>query len=363
MTGQSLYYMGEMDLKHKILAVVEEEGASRAAYALKLLQSEGSLSIAAAGKDAATGKLVTHEYRVEGPVMLFLTTTAPDVDEELLNRCLVLAVNEDRSQTQAIHRLQREQQTLEGLLGRAERERIVRIHRNAQRLLKPVTVVNPFARDLTFPDTMTRSRRDQMKYLTLIRAIALLHQYQRPVKQVTHRGRTVFYIEATVEDIGVANRLAEEILGRSLDELQPQTRRLLELMDDAVGRECVRLQVDRCDYRFSRKDVRSWTSWGDSALKRHLGRLEDLEYLAVHRGGRGQSFVYELAWTASPDPSKPRFAGLIPVYDLKKSGVNREKSAPGHGQVTGVSRAGSSRQPRINTGANGNLVRETGNAY
>jgi hypothetical protein len=39
MTGQSLFYMGETDLKHKVLAIVEEEGATRAAYALKLLQS------------------------------------------------------------------------------------------------------------------------------------------------------------------------------------------------------------------------------------------------------------------------------------------------------------------------------------
>ena len=37
MTGQSLFYMGETDLKNKILAIVEEEGAQRAAYALKLL--------------------------------------------------------------------------------------------------------------------------------------------------------------------------------------------------------------------------------------------------------------------------------------------------------------------------------------
>ncbi len=64
MTGQSLYYMGETDLKHKVLAVVEGEGASRASYALKLLQREGSLSIASTGKDATIGKLVTHEYRV-----------------------------------------------------------------------------------------------------------------------------------------------------------------------------------------------------------------------------------------------------------------------------------------------------------
>ena len=40
MTGQSLFYMGETNLKHKILAIAEEEGAERR-YALKLLQSEG----------------------------------------------------------------------------------------------------------------------------------------------------------------------------------------------------------------------------------------------------------------------------------------------------------------------------------
>ena len=52
MTGQSLFYMGESDLKHKILAIAEEEGAEKASYALKLLQSEGKLSIASTGKDA-----------------------------------------------------------------------------------------------------------------------------------------------------------------------------------------------------------------------------------------------------------------------------------------------------------------------
>ena len=40
---------------------------------------------------------MTHDYAVEGPVMIFLTTTAHDVDEELLNRAIVLTVNEDRN--------------------------------------------------------------------------------------------------------------------------------------------------------------------------------------------------------------------------------------------------------------------------
>src|SRR5262249_7555776 len=99
MTGQSLYYMGQDSLQHKILAIVEEEGAARASYALKLLQSEGELRIASTGKEVSTGRLMTQEYRVEGPVMIFLTTTSISVDEELMNRCLVLTVNEDRDQT------------------------------------------------------------------------------------------------------------------------------------------------------------------------------------------------------------------------------------------------------------------------
>jgi len=103
-------------------------------------------------------------------VAIFLTTTAIDVDEELLNRCLVLTVNETREQTRAIHRLQRERRTLAGLLAGQERETILRRHRNAQRLLWPLPVVNPYAPALTFLDTRTRTRRDHAKYLALIDA-------------------------------------------------------------------------------------------------------------------------------------------------------------------------------------------------
>jgi hypothetical protein len=183
MTGQSLFYMGEMNLKHKLLAIAEEEGAHRASYALKLLQSEGELTIASTSKDPTSGKLVTEEYHVEGPVMIALTTTAAEIDEELLNRCLVLSVDEGRAQTQAIHAAQRQRRTLSGLLATVEREAILTLHQNAQRLLEPLAVVNPFADRLTFLDDRTRTRRDHEKYLTLIDVIALIHQHQREVRR------------------------------------------------------------------------------------------------------------------------------------------------------------------------------------
>jgi len=346
MTGQSLFYMGESDLKHKTLAIVEEEGAQRASYALKLLQSEGELTIASTGKDAASGRLVTHEYRVEGPVQIFLTTTSADIDEELLNRCIVLTVDEDREQTKAIHRLQRRRQTLSGLLADHDRVRLLKTHRDAQRLLRPLLVANPYAESLTFADDRTRMRRDHTKYLTLIRTITLLHQHQREVKTVNHDGKNIDYIEVTPDDIAVANTLADEVLGRSLDELPPQTRRLLTLVDAMVSSGCERTEVDRCDYRFSRRDVREHVGWGNTQLKLHLHRLEELEYLLVHRGGRGQSFEYELLYDRRGKTGNRFVVGLIDVgclrgkYDPKKSGqnggwsgVNGEKSGGGRPQV------------------------------
>ncbi len=316
MTGQSLFYMGETDLKHKVLAIVEEHGAEKATYALKLLQSEGELTIASTGKDPATGRLVTQEYRVEGPVMIFLTTAAIEVDEELLNRCLVLTVDEDREQTRAIHRLQREKQTLEGLLARQAQPALLKVHRDAQRLLKPLLVANPYARHLTFLDDRTRTRRDHVKYLTLIRAIALLHQYQRPVKTAEHRGQAVPYIEVTLDDIATANRLAHQVLGRSLDELPPQTRRLLLALDRMVGERCQAEAVARKDYRFSRRQVREYTSWSHTQVHVHLERLVELEYVLVHRGRQGQSFEYELLYDGRGKDGRPFLTGLINVEAL-----------------------------------------------
>jgi DNA primase len=342
MTGQSLFYMDETGLKHKILAIVEEEGAERASYALKLLQSEGELMIASTGKDVSSGRLVTQTYRVEGPVMIFLTTTAIKIDEELLNRCIVLTVDEDREQTRAIHRQQRQRQTLQGLLSSQDHQRTLTIHRNAQRLLRPLLVANPYAEELTFLDNKTRTRRDHLKYLTLIRAVALLHQYQRPVRTVVHNGEEVQYIEATVEDIEIANRLASEVLGRSVDDLPPQTQRLLRLIEQMVDDACERQGIDRTDFRFTRRDVRDATGWGNTQLKVHLKRLEELEYLLVHRGGRGQSFVYELLH-GLPSVSDSRFlAGLIDVDRLRQklSRANGKKSGHGRPQVGIKSGAG-----------------------
>ncbi len=330
MTGQSLFYLGEGDLRHKILAIAEEEGVRQAAYALKLLQSQGELTIASTGKDPVTGKLVTEEYRVEGPVMLLLTTTAIDLDEELLNRCLVLTINESREQTAAIHVRQRQARTLSGLLATKEAAAIRARHQAAQSLLRPVAVVNPYAEALTFRSESTRMRRDHAKYLTLIDAITFLHQHQRPVKTATVAGEVIEYVEVTLEDIALANRLSHDVLGRSLDEMPPQTRRLLGVLV-AYGHERARVQaMHPKDVRFSRKDVRPLCGITDTALRLHLERLVELDHLIVHRGGFGSRFVYELAFDGDPNDSSAQMVGLLDVAALRTDKSSHPQPVTSH---------------------------------
>ncbi len=72
-------------------------------------------------------------------------------------------------------------------------------------------------------------------------------------------------------------------------------------------------------------------------------RLEELEYLLVHRGSRGHSLEYELLYDGELDTDQRRMMGLIDVaslYDAEKSevkkkklGTKRQKTVPSQAQV------------------------------
>jgi DNA primase len=272
-----------------------------------------------------TGKLVAHEYTVTGPVATFMTTTAIDLDEELLNRCLVLTVDEGREQTKRVHERQRTAQTLEGVLARRDRDRIVHVHQTAQRLLRPVVVVNPFAEALSFADTRARARRDHMKFLTFVRAIALLHQHQRDVKLIEHEGERIEYIEVIAADIELATKLLAEVLVRPDDELPPVTRNVLTSIESFVAEGATTANIPTSEVRFTQRQIRERLGLGHTRLKMHMRRLEEQEYVVVHRGGRGRVRVYGLAggdWSPGGRP---------PVAPWSPSGGAREGSRDSSG--------------------------------
>jgi hypothetical protein len=255
----------------------------------------------------------------------------------------VLAVDEGQAQTAAIHARQRQAQTLQGILAAKGRELVAKVLQDAQRLLEPLAVVNPFAKELSFPDRAVRARRDHAKYLALISAIALLHQHQREKKSATGPdGKAFSYIEASASDVALANRLAHEVLGRSLDELPPGTRRLLEALDGVVAERASTGALPRDQVRFTRRQLRELLAWSDTALKVHLARLVDLELVVAHRAEHGQGFAYELAWDGTGRDGERFVLGLAAPagYDASRSGPQVLWSGPGQPPVRARSGAG-----------------------
>jgi DNA primase catalytic core len=309
LTGQALFYKEEDALVHKVLAIDEEAGAQEAAYSIRNLQSAQVLTVAATRTDPQTGKLRTDEYRVKGPVFIMFTTTSPEaLDYETRNRFVQVGIDESAEQTRQILKRQREAHTLEGVLRRAEAEHLWARQRNAQRLLRPLKVVNPYAPALTYPDERLQMRREQKKYLTLIDSIALLHQHQREIKRARRGDVEIEYIAVKPEDIALANRLARQVLGRSLDELAHPTRQLLKhLVELSRGREA---------RRFTRPEVRQATGWTDWQVRVHLGQLIDLEYVVVAAGRNGQRMTYELLFDGDPEEDGRYLAGLVDVDNL-----------------------------------------------
>jgi Fic family protein len=157
-------------------------------------------------------------------------------------------------------------------------------------------VVNEKAPDLKFPADKLRSRRDQVKYLYLINAVALLHQHQREVKKTVIAGNEVEYIEVADEDVRRANRIAREVFCYSLDELAQGSRRLLKAVDEMVRARIAEKGIAAREHRFSRREIRKWTGWSDFQIRDHIAQLVELEYLYERQGRRGKEFVYELGY-------------------------------------------------------------------
>jgi DNA primase catalytic core len=301
-TGQALFYQDEDALKHKVLALDEEGGAADAIYSLRILQSSGTLSVSATRTDPQTGKHRAEHYEVHGPTSIFLTTAHPEaLDYETRNRFVVLTADESAEQTRRILEQQRWSETLEGLVARKKREAVIRRHRNAQRLIQPLHVVNPHAPSLTFPSSRLILRREQKKYLALIRAIALLHQHQRRRKTIDVAGETLRYIEVTPSDIALAQQLAPMILRRDLDELAPPTRSLLTAIGELVAKKMDELKVPQQYAHLTRQEIQQATGLSYWHLRVYLGQLTECEYVAAVRGEQGKRYLYELLWDGVED--------------------------------------------------------------
>lgn len=319
-TPQALYYAENRSLRHKLMISGEDEGLLGSDYAIRELISSKKIKLAAPVKDTASGKMKTVEYEVEGPIALLFSTTNPTIHFENATRCFTLTLDESSEQTMKVHYAQSLNRTLEGRMRAGAARGIKQLHRNIQRLLKTVVVLNPYAPRLTFPTSRLESRREFEKYLSLIEAVAFLRQYQKEVKKMADNGGELAYIEVEPKDIEEANTLVTEILGTATDEISGPSRELIKKIREMAETRAKEMEIDITAYRFNRRDIREYTGWSDNQIKAHIGQLEELQYLLVKQGERGKLYRYELAGNEEND-GKKRFFGLADPNKLEKLGL------------------------------------------
>lgn len=317
LTGQALFYKDPYSLQRKVLLIAEDEGAAQAVYSLRTLASDQRLSIAATRTDPQSGKLHTEHYEVYGPVVIVLTTTSPEAfDEETRSRFVQLTMDESVAQTRAILERQRRSFTLEGVLERATSEQVQRLHHNAQRLLQPLAVVNPYVEQLAYPSDRLMHRREQKKYLALINSIALLHQHQREIKRATRGDVELEYVEVTIADIALANELAQGVLSRALDELAAPVRGLYDELRALCVKRAEDLNCQPEAVQLSRRDIREATGWSDWQVRSYCRQLVEMEYLYATINGNGRPCVYSLA--RAEENGSDGLRGLTDVAEIKQ---------------------------------------------
>jgi hypothetical protein len=219
----------------------------------------------------------------------------------------MLYLDESTKQTQRILDFQKRMAGDEHIRIMKNRQRLYKLHCNIQRLLKPVTVLNRIGNGITYPADIVNTRRENTKADSLLATIALLHQYQREVKNESLYGVDTHYIEVTPEDVRAMHRIAGDILRQSLDtEMSKLCRDLLgtiHVLVEEKMEESRALQegLQRWQVTFTRKELMDRSRWSMWHIREHLEGLTQLGYITSRIGKKGQKYAYSLVEDRIPD--------------------------------------------------------------
>jgi hypothetical protein len=264
-TENAFYYFRQDELKHKLLLIEDLDGAESSLYPLRELQSKRRISKTVTLKDTK-GNLKTVTLTVEGPVSVSGCTTRERLYEDNANRCLLVYIDTGTEQDERI--IEYQARISCGEVDRDREQLIKNALQNMQRVLKPVAVVNPYAKYIQLPEQVFKPRRTMGLLLSFIEGVTLLHQYQREVRRDSHHQP---YIETTVEDIEAAFSLLRDVLFSKSDELTKATRGFLELLK-VILREQGKTS-------FTAREIRERLRLNPSNLKRYLVELERYGYI------------------------------------------------------------------------------------
>ncbi|MFA5143997.1 MAG: hypothetical protein WC522_07540 [Candidatus Omnitrophota bacterium] len=316
LSPQVLFYRDELSLQHRILAIDDEGSLKELNAILTSLQNKG-LSYSVTHKSPETGKLRSHDYKVKGPVSVLASVSDTKLIKNLSARFIVLKVDESRDQTKKILSKQREDDTLQGILKDKKGEAIRRKHRNAQRLLKSLKVVNPYAKDLEGADGLPDARSMQPKYLSLIKAICLLRQCHKEIKRIEDSEEE--YIEVDPTDIEIANDVMAGML-KSAQPLSEEAEKALRDIEDLIAEKSGVHNASKEGIAFTIKELAAFSHLSDYRARSVTDELAESGRIELVAGSNGKTMQYSLS-----GPDRNVIPELLKPFEnqVKRSGVRK----------------------------------------
>lgn len=281
LSGNAFYYFGQQELRNKLILIEDLDGAEEVLYPLREIKSKKRITKTVVVKNTK-GETRTVTLTVEGPVCVSGCTTKESLYEDNANRSFLIYIDESREQDQKIMSYQRKLSA--GKIDGSEEHKISELLKNTQRVLKPVSIRNPFAEQLKIPDEVFKPRRSNAHYLAFIEAVTFYHQYQREEEADKETGE--IFINSTLDDIEEANKLMKEVLIRKSDQLNAACRKYLEQLKAWLKME------EKTS--FTNKEARQFLRINPSNQKRYMVQLQDYDYVQKVQGEKGKTHHYEV---------------------------------------------------------------------
>jgi DNA primase len=277
-TENALYYFKQEELKNKLILIEDLDGAMTVFYPLRELQTKRRISKTVTLKDSK-GNLKTITLTVEGPVCVSGCTTKEKIYEDNANRCILLYTDITRDQDKRINEYQTK--IAAGEINKEREQQYKELFKNMQRVLRPINIINPYAKFIQLPEQVFKPRRTMTLLLGFIEAITFYHQYQRAVKKDNN---SQLYIETTIEDIEAAFNLLKDVLFSKSDELTKATRDFLEKLKE--------LSKEAGNNTFNARAIREQLRINPGSMKRYLAELMRYGYIKAN-GNRYRKGSYE----------------------------------------------------------------------
>jgi hypothetical protein len=281
LSANAFYYFNRTELRGKLILIEDLDGAESVFYPLRELQSKKRITKTVVHKDKK-GTTKTIHLTVEGPVSVSGCTTQESIYEDNSNRSFLLYIDESQEQDEKIMHYQR--QLSAGKVNHEEEIRTKQLLQNCQRLLKTITVKNPFAEFLSLPNSVFKPRRTNAHYLQFIEIITFYKQYQKYHHIDKETGEE--YIETDIEDIREANELIKEMLLRKSDSLTGACRNHLEKIKTY-------LKLNN-QLQFTNTEIRRKFRVKESTLRNYNSQLLMEGYIKKMVNKKDKSYAYEI---------------------------------------------------------------------